>query len=74
MSRKPFTARQVAELLAAHMVSRDIACVKPEQFRQEEVYENVDNRRQQLIRHFEAHRRHLLEAVAQNHPEVLDVI
>ncbi|OED43594.1 hypothetical protein ACH42_09795 [Endozoicomonas sp. (ex Bugula neritina AB1)] len=74
MSSKPFTARQVAELMAAHMVSRDIACIKPDQFKQQEVYENVDPRSQKLIKHFEAHRRHLLEAVAIEHPEVLDAI
>ena len=68
------TARKVAELLAMHMVSRDIACIKPEQFRQEEVFNHADEKCQELIRHFESHRRHLLEAIGQQHPEVLDAI
>ena len=71
---KPFTARQVAELLAAHMVSRDIACIKPGEFRQDDVYDTVNERCQRLIQHFEAHRKHLLEAIGENHPEVLDAL
>lgn len=68
------TARKVAELLAMHMVSRDIACIKPDVFKQGEVFNAADERSQQLIKHFEAHRRHLLEAIGTEHPEVLDAI
>lgn len=68
------TARKVAELLAMHMVSRDIACIKPEVFKQEAAFEAADDQTRQLIRHFEDHRRHLLEAIGQEHPEVLDAI
>ena len=68
------TARKVAELLAIHMVSRDIACILPEVFKQETAFEAADEQTRQLIRHFEEHRRHLLEAIGQEHPEVLDAI
>lgn len=70
----PLTARKVAELLAMHMVGRDIACILPEQFNQNEVFSHADERSKQLIQHFEDHRRHLLEAIGQEHPEVLDAI
>ena len=71
---QPFTARKVAEILAMHMVSRDIACIKPECFKQDDVFNAADEKSRNLIRHFEAHRKHLLEAVGQEHPEVLDAI
>lgn len=66
------TARKVAEILAMHMVSRDIACIKPEVFNQDDAFKAADASAQKLIRHFEAHRRHLLEAIGEEHPEVLD--
>jgi hypothetical protein len=69
------TARKVAELLAMHMVSRDIACIKPDVFsNQGEVFEQADEKSQALIKHFETHRRHLLEAIGEEHPEVLDAL
>ena len=68
------TARKVAEILAMHMVSRDISCILPEVFRQEETFVAADEQTRNLIRHFEEHRRHLLEAIGQDHPEVLDAI
>ncbi|MCW7552568.1 hypothetical protein NX722_07880 [Endozoicomonas gorgoniicola] len=71
---RPLTARKIAELLAMHMVSRDIACVYPDEFNQDEVFKHADEQSQRLIRHFEAHRRHLLEALAVDHPEVKHVI
>ncbi|WP_299734040.1 hypothetical protein [uncultured Endozoicomonas sp.] len=68
------TARKVAELLAMHMVSRDIACIKPDVFKQDDAFKAADEQTQKLIRYFEDHRRHLLEAIGQDHPEVLDAI
>ena len=71
---QPLTARKVAEVLAMHMVSRDIACIKPEVFKQEAAFNAADEQTQKLIRHFEEHRRHLLEAIGIEHPEVLDAL
>ncbi|KEQ19188.1 hypothetical protein [Endozoicomonas numazuensis] len=69
------TARKVAELLAMHMVSRDIACIKPDVFdKQSEVFDQADDQSKALIQYFEDHRRHLLEAIGEEHPEVLDAI
>ncbi|OED44059.1 hypothetical protein ACH42_08440 [Endozoicomonas sp. (ex Bugula neritina AB1)] len=68
------TVRKVCQILATHIASRDMACIKPEAFKQEAAYNAATEEEQKMIRHFEAHRRHLLEAIAQNHPEVLDAI
>lgn len=71
---RQLTARKVAEILAMHQVSRDIAGIKPDTFHQQAAFEAADDNIRQLIRHFEDHRRHLLEAIGQEHPEVLDAI
>lgn len=68
------TARKVAEILAMHQVSRDIACIKPNVFQQQTAFDAADDKTRQLIRHFEDHRRLLLETIGQEHPEVLDAI
>ena len=69
-----FTARKVAEILALHTVSRDIACIKPQSFQQDEAFKAAGEQGKALIRHFEDHRRHVLETIAEQHPEVLDAI
>ena len=68
------TARRVAEILATHMASRDLAAIKPELFDQEATYQGENERGKALIRLFENHRRQLLEQVAEMDEEVRDAI
>lgn len=68
------TARKVAELLAMHVVSLELSDLKPEVFKPDDAFKSADEQTQKIIRHFEAHRLHLMEAIGQEHPEVLDAI
>lgn len=68
------TARAIAELMAEHMVARDVACILPGQFEQDAVWSASDEQGRALIRVFEAKRRELLEAMGDEFPEVLDAI